>query len=142
LISKLPILPGGRKVRFLGCVTSYEVSTGVLELQHTFLPPPNTSIIAVVDANLVLGSLRREDTIPGAWLNVLGYAEGIVKDALKVQKDISDEGMGVAGHTVCVEAVVKVGVQAIMLWNAGAVKIGQYEKAVAVRSNASMCGQR
>ncbi|KAL2053764.1 hypothetical protein ABVK25_006069 [Lepraria finkii] len=131
-LSALPTHPPGTKIRFLGCVTNYTLHKGILELQHAYPPPPShKSILALVDVNLLLETLRREDTQVGAWVNVVGYLEGIVKEGKRgkmreTERDVEAQQGDAA-------PVVYVRVQAIMLWAAGGVKIGEYEKALGER---------
>lgn len=76
--------------------------------------------------------MKREDLEVGAWVNVLGYCEGVVEKRLhmKDQKGRDDD----AGR-------VQVKVKAVMLWNAGGVKIGEYERVLAERvANENDCG--
>ena len=130
-LSDLPTQAHGNKVRFLGCVTRYTLSTGVLELQHAYHPPPKIPTIAVVDVNVVLEGLKREDTQVGAWINVVGYVEEMVREGKRGQGQVQEK-MGPAtrnGERVREgPRVVRVRVQAIVLWNAGGVKIGEYER--------------
>ena len=84
-----------------------------------------------MDVNLLLETLRREDTQVGAWVNVVGYLEGIVKEGKRgkmreTERDVEAQQGDAA-------PVVYVRVQAIMLWSAGGVKIGEYEKALGER---------
>lgn len=105
----------GSKVRFLGSVTRYHIGTGTLWLQHAYSasPPPATAdVTALVDVKILLEGLKGEDTIIGAWVNVMGYVEEVIMEG---------EGNGQTS---------RVKVQAIMLWSAGGLKIGEYEKAV------------
>ena len=126
-LAHLPTHPQGTKVRFLGCVTKYDLSTGVLELQHTYPTTFDTTVVALVDVNLLLENLKREDIVVGAWVNIVGYIEEIMNKKEKVR--VLDDNMG-QGRIPRVDLVK---VQAIMLWSAGSVKIGEYERALAER---------
>lgn len=126
-LAHLPTQPQGTKVRFLGCVMKYDLSTGVLELQHAYPPAYDITVIAVVDVNLLLENLKREDIVVGAWVNIVGYVEEIIKKREKA-KDL-DGNMGQGG----ISRVDLVKVQAIMLWSAGDIKIGEYERALTER---------
>ncbi|KAL2014020.1 hypothetical protein VTN00DRAFT_1545 [Thermoascus crustaceus] len=111
-LSELPSLPVHSKVRFLGCVRRYEVSTGHLVLEHNF--PPSSTVkepaSVPVDINHVLEDLKAEDLRVGAWLNVLGY----------VRERDDDNRKGSARSSIYVEAV--------MVFSAGAVRVGEYER--------------
>lgn len=87
--------------------------------------------VALVDVSVVLETLKREDTQVGAWVNVMGYVEEVLNHGKRKQ----EQGQGKAALAVkrgitagegCRAKSVKV--QAVMLWSAGGVKIGQYER--------------
>lgn len=80
---------------------------------------------ALVDLNVVLGSTVRADLEVGAWVNVIGYIERVVKVVAK-----SKHGQLAFRNDGHVEAQVQVQVHAVMIWGAGALKIQQYEKIV------------
>lgn len=112
-LTSLPFHPAGKRVRFLGCVVAYNVHRGVLVLWHAYPSAPSSSnVLAVVDVTVIVETMRREDLEVGAWINVIGY----------VQEREGDHG-----------ASMTVGVQAIIIWGAEGVKLGEYEKAVAGR---------
>ena len=126
-LAHLPSHPQGTKVRFLGCVTKYHNKTGVLELQHAYPSAFDITVIAVVDVNLLLENLKREDIVVGAWVNIVGYVEEVISKREKA-KDLNGN-MGQGGFS----RVDLVKVQAIMLWSAGGIKIGEYERALTER---------
>ena len=130
-LSDLPTQAIGSKIRFLGCVSRYTLSTGVLEVQHAYHPPSKAPTVALVDVNVILESLKREDTEVGAWINVVGYVEEVLKDG-RIRQAQAQGQMGLAkreGDRVRDGTrAVRVRVQAILLWNAGGVKIGEYER--------------
>ena len=135
-LSDLPSQTHGNKVRFLGCVTRYTLSTGVLELQHAYPHPPKIPTIALVDVNVVLEGLKKEDTQVGAWINVIGYVEEVVRE-VKRRQGQGQEKMGPDtrnGERVREgPRVVRVKVQSIVLWNACGVKIGEFERTLESR---------
>ena len=126
-LAHLPSHPQGNKVRFLGCVTKYDIKTGVLELQHTYPPAYDINVIAVVDVNLLLENLKREDIVVGAWVNIVGYVEEVITKREKAKGSNGNLGQG------GISGVNLVKVQAIMLWSAGGIKIGEYERALTER---------
>ena len=135
-LSDLPTQAHGNKVRFLGCVTRYTLSTGVLELQHAYPPPPTTPTVALVDVNVILEGLKREDTQVGAWINIVGYVQEVLSEGRGGQ--VHGQGKTTLairkGEKVREGSrVVRVRVQAIMLWNAEGVKIGEYERTLEER---------
>lgn len=93
--------------------------------------------VALVDVNVVLEGLKREDTQVGAWLNVVAYVEEVLKERDKRGQGQGQENMDVAtkkGERVGQgPRMVRVRVQAIMLWNAGGLKIGGYERTLEER---------
>lgn len=132
-LNDLPFHPQGAKVRFLGCVTNYVLSTGTLELQHAY-PLSTTTTFALVDVNLLLEGLKRDDTLVGAWVNVIGYVDGFVREARTGRMKAKDEDIGEGirrGHGG--GKVLSVRVQAVMLWGAGALRTGGYESALEAR---------
>lgn len=59
----------------------------------------------------------------GAWLNIVGYVEGMVKEIKKRSKrsgKVNGEEDG--------KDVVRVGVKAVILWGARGLKVEEYEK--------------
>ena len=111
----------------MGCVTKYDISTGVLELKHAYPSANDTTVIAVVDVNLLLENLKREDIAVGAWVNIVGYVEEVMNKREKAKDLHGNTGQG--GNP----RVDLVKVQAIMLWSAGAIKVGEYERALTQR---------
>ncbi|KAL4896530.1 telomere capping, CST complex subunit-domain-containing protein [Aspergillus ambiguus] len=74
-LSDLGSLPADSKVRFLGCVRTYNVKTGHLTLEHNYprRRPPQQSPSVSVDVDAVLERLTSEALCVGAWVNVVGY---------------------------------------------------------------------
>lgn len=135
-LSDLPTQALGKKVRFLGCVTRYNLSTGVLELQHAYHPPRNVPTVALVDVNVVLESLKREVMQVGAWVNVMGYVGEVSKEGKKKERQEQRETGSVKRKGFRVREgprAVRVRIQAIMLWSAGGVKTGEYERTLEER---------
>lgn len=130
-LSSLATTPPGTKVRFLGCVTRYNQATGVLTLQHAYPPPPSPCSTALVDVNLLLEGLTAIDTTIGEWVNVMAYVEDRaprLKNRAGCRGDLSMESQKTE--------VATVRVQAMMLWSAGAVRLADYETALASRMQA------
>ncbi|KAK1246736.1 hypothetical protein MKX08_000538 [Trichoderma sp. CBMAI-0020] len=71
LLSQLKERSVGDKVRFLGCVISYDTSTACLALAHMY--PPGTDETVLVDIELVLETIQPGLTQVGHWVNVVGY---------------------------------------------------------------------
>lgn len=128
-ISDLPKLPPRTKVRFLGCVTNYNLSTGALTLQHAYPASLNPCPSVQVDAKLLLENMKSADTQVGEWVNVMGYIEREGNETPSSEggdRNVAATDNRRQWKTQKVARDVKV--QAVMLWSAGAVKLGEYEK--------------
>lgn len=73
---------------------------------------------AYVDVNIVLDTAKRELMHDGRWLNVIGYVRSVPASA--------DNKQAVAPTLLPREASLPV-VQAILLWDAGAIDVKKYE---------------
>ncbi|QPH04938.1 hypothetical protein C2857_002340 [Epichloe festucae Fl1] len=107
-LSQVPAHKAGAKVRFLGCVTSYDTKTASARLGHLY--PKGTNVLVSVDVRLVLETIEPDITNVGQWVNVIGYV---------VDGDATDQARGVDAH-----------VQALMMWSTGPLDVHEYEKAV------------
>ena len=116
----------------MGCVTKYDISTGVLELQHAYPTAYDTTVIAIVDVNILLENLKRDDIAVGAWVNVIGYVEEVINKREKAKDLRGNTAQGALSRMDLVK------VQAIMLWSAGAIKVGEYERALTQRLDAAV----
>ncbi|KAL8862678.1 MAG: hypothetical protein Q9178_001176 [Gyalolechia marmorata] len=127
-LSDLSSCSHGEKVRFLGCVSQYNPSTGTLDLQHAYpaSSAANSCVTAAVDVNLLLETLKHTDTQVGEWVNVMGYVQGVGKQ--NGGKKGARRGME---HETSQGEIVKV--QAVMLWSAGGLKVWEYENALDMR---------
>lgn len=108
--------PAGSKVRFLGCVVSYDISTGTLLLEHAFPTHTPQTSPAKVDISLILESIKADLLQPGTWLNIIGY----VNRAASRRKRPALSG-GISGQ------MERSRVQALLAWNAGPVRVADYE---------------
>lgn len=105
-------------------MAKYTVKTGVLALRHAYPPPPQPGVVALVDVTLLLSTLTVTDTQVGEWVNVVGYvAAG--------ENSSAGDGRGARGRDE--DGKVFVRMQAIMLWSAGSVRIGEYERVLTER---------
>ncbi|KAL4880063.1 CST complex subunit Ten1 [Aspergillus karnatakaensis] len=115
-LSDVPSLPIDSKVRFMGCITKYDILTGTLILEHNY-PRVKKSRqepwSIVVDINAVLESVTWEELCVGAWINVVGYVRR-VSAAAWAHKALS------APDAVQVDAVV--------IFPAGGVDLSEYER--------------
>ena len=108
-------------------VIDYDVSRGVLLLHHAYTPGETPVPLVEVDVQLVLESITRHDLQQGAWLNVVGYvrrSEEQQKSKKAPDAHASNMAQGLR-------------IQAILLWDAGAVLIREYEKVLCHRKKAS-----
>ncbi|KAL8371614.1 hypothetical protein RB595_001423 [Gaeumannomyces hyphopodioides] len=127
--STLVLLPtlhkeaAGAKVRFLGCVESYATGDATLTLEHDNATACGPRVRALVDVNLLLQSLKAEQTRAGEWVNVIGY---IAPEADQPR---------LPGPLPGEHHRVRVRVQAVVLWSAGPLNIQEYTTTVAARSN-------
>ncbi|KAK0668858.1 CST complex subunit Ten1 [Cercophora samala] len=110
LLSSLSQKDVGDKVRFLGCVTSYSTESGVLTLQYKGSEDRQLTF-ASVDVNLVLQSLKAEQTRIGEWVNVIGYVTSTDSKRLRDTNSVVE-------------------VQATLLWSAGPLNLQKYEASV------------
>jgi hypothetical protein len=91
-----------------------------LHVQHAYpkdvLPVPQVA----VDICLVLETVKAEVLESGCWINVIGYVRRPDSSQRKRKRQGSESTT--AANTVAV--------QAVLLWNAGAIKVGNYEEIV------------
>lgn len=135
-ITQLQHLDPGDKVRFIGwsvisisedkqtsdmtsSVNNYSEKTAILELFHNFPQARNAAKSTVhLDITDLLESLRREDLEVGAWVNVVGSIQASANPSTATGRNGLQE-------------IPKV--KAVMLWSAGSINMGEYEKALTER---------
>lgn len=76
-----------------------------------------------MDVNLLLSTLKSTDTQVGEWVNVIGYIAELAALDSRTERKARVEVL--RRETVCV--------QAVMLWSAGAIKLGEYERVLQER---------
>lgn len=110
------------KVRFLCCVLDYDAKTGCLLVEHKYNQDETAShrTSAVIDINLVLESTKPICLQKGSWINVLGYVEHIPR--VKSHK--------LQSNTKSTDTAKLCRVQAVLVWEAGAVRVDKYEEVV------------
>jgi hypothetical protein len=102
-------------------VEQYDVSTGTLVLKHNY-PPSERPTSVHVNVDIVLETLQKTSLAVGAWLNVVGYT---TQKASLLRSSIDTvEASALKDDTNAAY------VQAIILWDAGAVKLDAYERAL------------
>lgn len=108
------------KVRFLCCVLDYDIETGHLLVEHNYAPTAThrSNTRAAVDAKLILEIVDQTCLQKGAWINVIGYIEHLPKSrSQKSRKPLND-----------IDILGLPRVQAVLMWNAGAIHVDKYEK--------------
>jgi hypothetical protein len=86
-----------------------------LTLEHRH--PPGNELKALVDIELVLGSIKSYETRIGEWVNVMGYIGASKQAPSSYPNRIQSE----------------VRIQAILLWSAGPLKVDRYEDSLEQR---------
>ncbi|KAL3710161.1 hypothetical protein TMatcc_003953 [Talaromyces marneffei ATCC 18224] len=124
-IHELPSLALHTKVRFLGCVARYDIVRGRLELEHNYPPllgkkkkrdASNVSRRVSVDIDHVLSTITRDQLQVGSWLNIFGY---IRSETQGKEKSTSEDANNSQLY-----------VEAIMISDAGAIRIAEYEQSL------------
>ena len=93
----------------LDSVTNYSIKTALLTLEHNH--PSGNSFKALVDVNLLLNTLKSEETRIGTWVNVIGYIERKTQNV-----STTDEG--------------ELRIQALVLWSSGTFDLDRYERSL------------
>lgn len=75
-----------------------------------------------MDVNLLLSTLKPTDTQVGEWVNVMGYVTS--QPVLARPNRKPDSGA---------PRQATVAVQAVLLWSAGSIKLGEYERILTER---------
>jgi hypothetical protein len=91
-------------------VTKYSTKTAMMTLEHNH--PPGNSLKALVDVNLLLNTLKSNETQIGEWVNVIGYIERMKKQNTPSNDDL------------------EVQAQALVLWTSGPFDLQAYERSV------------
>ena len=107
---RLHLLNRTRRIQLINdesSVRSYHVTTGHLNLEHNYPRQAGKDTSIAVDINPLLETITAEELRVGAWLNVLGY--------VRRYRQAEDQ---------------KYYVEAVMVFPAGAVALGEYERVV------------
>jgi hypothetical protein len=92
-------------------------------LQHNYpAVSAYSTTIASVDVNLLLSTLKPTDTQVGEWVNVMGYVTS--PPVLPIPNRGPEPGA---------PRQAAVAVQAVLLWSAGSIKLGEYERILTER---------
>ncbi|KAL3463809.1 CST complex subunit Ten1 [Aspergillus heterothallicus] len=137
-ISDIPSLPFDTKIRFLGCVKTYHISSGHLILEHNYprakkkpqsaQPQKQDPPSIVVDINAILESVTWEQLCVGAWVTVLGYVRRRTPGAAATAAAWAHGEARESSSTFTSSPFDSVSVDAVVVLPAGAVELGEYER--------------
>ena len=102
-------------------VSNYAVPTATLTLNHRY-PVSAAVTSALVDVGLLLNTVKSNEIQVGEWVNVIGY---ITQSPVGVNQGRRKPDNTAVGGAACVQAIV--------LWSAGAIKLGEYEQVLEER---------
>ena len=100
-------------------VFEYDTTKGHLLVEHAYPADATPTPRGIVDVNLVLETIKGELLENGRWINVIGY----VREIKQTQKANSRKKTAATG-VVAVNAPM---VQAVLMWDAGAMRVNEYE---------------
>ncbi|CAL3971574.1 unnamed protein product, partial [Diplocarpon coronariae] len=95
-------------------VTNYSTKLGLLTLEHNH--PSGNSLKAHVDVNLLISTMKSNETQIGEWVNVMGY----IAPGLKKNRASTGD--------------LDIHVQAVVLWSAKSFNLRGYEKSLDQRA--------
>jgi hypothetical protein len=98
-------------------VLDYEVNKAFLYVEHQHGQDAAQDVSTAIEITQVLSTVKSTDLQAGSWLNVIGYVRRSLPRKSK-RKRANDPTLITLPHVI---------VQAILIWNAGAVKISDYE---------------
>ncbi|EXJ59718.1 hypothetical protein A1O7_03864 [Cladophialophora yegresii CBS 114405] len=111
-LHEVATLASGTKVRFLGCIVQYDSARSRILLEHAF-PKDISPVPSIwVEITLILETTDSTTLAIGTWINVIGY----VQATPQLIRRKSGERIPRAAQ-----------LQAVLIWDAGAVRIGEYE---------------
>ncbi|KAF2215775.1 hypothetical protein CERZMDRAFT_34972 [Cercospora zeae-maydis SCOH1-5] len=105
LLDQARLQEPGTKIRVLGCVHAYhaESATLVLKIDYPGNMPKTPTLLATIDN--VLEHVNNDLLQVGSWLNIVGSVQQPLKRVTPL-------------------------VDVLMIWSAGAIKLGDYQSAV------------
>ncbi|KAI6791025.1 hypothetical protein KC332_g17752 [Hortaea werneckii] len=113
----------GTKIRFLGCVHSYDGQGACLTLHDRYPATANHTPTAVVSVGNLLESLNHELIAVGSWINVIGYLRPLPESLVHSAGEKSSRGTKRHSQPV-------VFVESSMIWSAGSVRTEKYDAAL------------
>jgi hypothetical protein len=110
--------PSSDALLMFASVLDYEVSKAYLHVEHRYPQDAGNNLSFAVEITHVLSTINATELQAGSWLNVIGYVRRSQSSRHK-RKRAADPVLPVQPQII---------VQAILIWNAGAIKITEYEK--------------
>jgi Telomere capping, CST complex subunit len=104
----------------LRSVRDYDISLAQLNVEHTYPTEDPPTCVVRVDLSLVLETVHRDALDTGSWVNIIGY----------VKVSTSGKNKRKRSSHIEVNPTPEVVVQAVLLWTAGSLRIGEYERAL------------
>ena len=97
-----------------GSIVEYHIDKGHILLEHAY-PTEASPVPSIwIDVSLVLENTKSTSLAPGTWVNVIGYVRSTRQTRRKSGSHLQN--------------VAQTGsLQAVLIWDAGAVRIGDYE---------------
>lgn len=116
ILASLPAQEDSSKETDFLSVRTYNIQTGHLILEHNYprQKPPQQPPSVAVDINAVLETVTSQELSVGAWVNVLGYVR-------RKRRSDGDPALSESNPN-------PVYVEAVMVFPAGAVALGEYER--------------
>ncbi|GAB1737453.1 hypothetical protein NU219Hw_g1593t1 [Hortaea werneckii] len=122
-LNQLQDLDLGAKIRFLGCVHSYDGQSACLTLHDRYPATANKTPTAVVSIGNLLESLNHELIAVGSWINVIGYLRPLPESVVFPADAKRSRGAKHYSQPV-------VFVESSMIWSAGSVRTEKYDAAL------------
>lgn len=102
-------------------MVDYEVTKAHLHVEHPHPQDADDKPSTAVEINHVVATIKSTELQAGSWLNVIGY----------VRRSRSPKNKRKRMADAFVTSQPQVLVQAVLIWNAGAIKIADYERTLA-----------
>lgn len=107
------------------------MNTGHLILEHNYPRSKGETSTVSADINAVLEGLTSEELRVGSWLNVLGYVRESTISASSIystQQSSQESSESTLAGTPTTVPSRPVYVEAVMIFPAGAIELGEYER--------------
>lgn len=112
-------------------VEHYDPSLGSMSLKHNY-PSSSIPVVAKVHLDHVLESITPTTIQIGTWLNVVGF--------ISRNEDTEHKDVQAASNKSSRPMLKVVTVDAVMIWDAGSIKLDAYEKALEARKACGTAG--